>query len=94
MRGSAHAHCGNQIAAEQILRESLRSQQIHPISPQEFSYTGDVQIPLSLTLWLRGLPDQAAQAARNISEGSGNVLFTCLALSWAATVMHTMGDSP
>ncbi len=92
LRGAAHAICGNQIQAELILREAWQHQQVHPISPQQFSYAGDAQIPLSLTLWLRGFPDQAAQAARNISEDSGDVLFTCLARSWAATVMHTMGE--
>ncbi len=94
LRGAAHALCGNQVLAEQVLRDSLRRQRISPISPWQFSYAGDVQIPLSLTLWLRGFPDQAAQAAKNISEGPGDVLFTCLACSWAATVMYTMGDSP
>lgn len=92
MIASSHALTGDQALAHNLLEQAAEAQRATPTIPAHFAYVGDVRIALARTLWLRGLPDQAARMARIVSTGNVPVLFSCMSLSWSAAVFWEIGD--
>jgi predicted ATPase/DNA-binding winged helix-turn-helix (wHTH) protein len=92
MRGATYSMIGQQRLALPLLESAFQKQLTAPLEIGHYAYLGDVRVPLSMTLWLCGYPDKAAEAAAAISTGVGNDLFACLGLAWGAAVFQTLGD--
>jgi tetratricopeptide (TPR) repeat protein len=85
---TAHAHLE---AALTVGAESQRVNIIH----FGIDFRNRANITLARTLWLLGLPDQAARMARNtVAEalGKDHPVTLCIALTWAANVFLWIGD--
>lgn len=93
MVAASHALTGDQLLAQQFFEQVIKERQgTDPVSPADYAFVGDPWIGFSLTLWLRGFPDQAVRAARLISTDSPSVLFSCMGLSSAAVIFREIGD--
>jgi predicted ATPase/DNA-binding winged helix-turn-helix (wHTH) protein len=105
--GSAAAHAmlgisshlmGDQAAA----RAHLEAASAQPSASAQiatmyfgFHHRNRARIALARTLWLRGFPDQAVRVAgETVDEaaGLGHPVTLCIALIWAVSVYHWIGD--
>ncbi len=93
MIATAYALTGDQPLAQKLFEQVIRERQTSdPVSPSDYAFVGDPWIGLSITLWLRGFPDQAIQAAKLISTDFPSVLFSCMGLASAAIIFREIGD--
>jgi tetratricopeptide (TPR) repeat protein len=89
---------GDQDAAQTHLESAL----VQPPASQRiatmyfgFHHRNRARIALARTLWLRGCPDQAVRVARETVDeaaGIGHPVTLCIALIWAVSVYHWIGD--
>jgi predicted ATPase/DNA-binding winged helix-turn-helix (wHTH) protein len=98
MCGISHHLMGDQAAAQTHLEAAL----VQPSASQRigtmyfgFHHRNRARIALARTLWLRGCPDQAVRTARETVDeaaGIGHPVTLCIALIWAVSVYHWIGD--
>jgi predicted ATPase/DNA-binding winged helix-turn-helix (wHTH) protein len=100
MLGISHHLMGDQAAAqmhlEAVLAQPAASQRIGTMY-FGFHHRNRARIALARTLWLRGFPDQAVRVARETVDeaaGIGHPVTLCIALIWAVSVYHWIGDLP
>ncbi|WP_171905796.1 ATP-binding protein [Sphingobium phenoxybenzoativorans] len=94
MVACSHGLMGDQPLAQQLFEQVIKERLVSdPVSPADYAFVGDPWIGFSLTLWIRGYPDQAVRAAKLISTDSPSVLFSCMGLSSAAVVFREIGDN-
>jgi predicted ATPase/DNA-binding winged helix-turn-helix (wHTH) protein len=96
--GLSHHLIGNQADARTHLEAALvqppASQRINTIH-FGFHYRNRARIALARTLWLSGWPDQAVRLARQAVDEAGAIghpVTLCIALIWAVSVFHWVGD--
>jgi predicted ATPase/DNA-binding winged helix-turn-helix (wHTH) protein len=80
---------------EAALVHSPASQRINTIH-FGFHHRNRARIALARTLWLQGCPDQAVRLTRQTIEEAGAIghpVTLCIALIWAVSVFHWVGDS-
>jgi tetratricopeptide (TPR) repeat protein len=97
--GLSYHLIGNQADAHTHLEAALvqppASQRINTIH-FGFHHRNRARIALARTLWLQGCPDQAVALARRTVEEAGAIghpVTLCIALIWAVSVFHWVGDS-
>jgi predicted ATPase/DNA-binding winged helix-turn-helix (wHTH) protein len=98
MLGISRHLMGDQAAAqahlEAVLAQPAASRRIGTMY-FGFHHRNRARIALARTLWLRGWPDQAVRVARETVEeaaGIGHPVTLCIALIWAVSVYHWVGD--
>jgi predicted ATPase len=96
--GLSYHLIGNQADARTHLEAALvqppASQRINTIH-FGFHYRNRARIALARTLWLSGWPDQAVRLARQAVDEAGAIghpVTLCIALIWAISVFHWVGD--
>jgi predicted ATPase len=96
--GLSYHLIGNPVDARTHLEAALvqrsESQRINTIH-FGFHYRNRARIALARTLWLQGCPDQAVRLARqtvNEAAAIGHPVTLCIALIWAVSVFHWVGD--
>jgi predicted ATPase/DNA-binding winged helix-turn-helix (wHTH) protein len=96
--GLSYHLIGNQADArthlEAALAQRSESQRINTIH-FGFHYRNRARIALARTLWLNGWPDQAVRLARQAVDEArdiGHPVTLCIALIWAVSVFHWVGD--
>jgi predicted ATPase len=97
--GLSYHLIGNQAYARTHLEAALvqppASQRINTIH-FGFHHRNRARIALARTLWLQGCPDQAVRLARQTVDEAGAIghpVTLCIALIWAVSVFHWVGDS-
>jgi predicted ATPase/DNA-binding winged helix-turn-helix (wHTH) protein len=98
MLGISRHLMGDQAVAQAHLEAALAQPAASPrITTMYFGFhhRNRARIALARTLWLRGWPDQAVRVARETVEeaaGIGHPVTLCIALIWAVSVYHWIGD--
>jgi predicted ATPase/DNA-binding winged helix-turn-helix (wHTH) protein len=96
MLGVSHHIKGNLAEAYAALA-AMREAPADPNAMMNvYGFHGDAYALIGATLWMRGYPDQAAEAARSAAgvDESKDPVTACLCLMWRVVVFQLSGDWP